>query len=469
MARKPNAARVTCGILWSPDWFFAHEGPFSRLAKIAKVNAMSSQDVNRQIFGVKDCSSAGAFVHGRSLIDMRWITLSLSAGANVDMVKLIRTSSWSTGAWEQNSMQIASDMHLRYCPTCLKHAFQSALMQIVALKACPVHGDALLDKCQNCGAPCPRYAVEREAFQDPMRCARCENYYSDAWSPGGLVDSWRGIENCFEFGVVETWLTRVGGLKIPSTGDSGLSEFSKNGQRRAVFDFLRNYLRLDISALGRKSVVSQPGFRTMMPRRPGFFNLCDERVSIYKAIRRHFERRLKIKELYRKECRATDLRMNFDGPMLSLKGAAPPALHGFLLWRARFDRTTNIPPSPYASRRSAAYDPKMMLWPDNPKWAQWHRGYRVMDSATWGTFVLYCLQTDIANAHIWASMVSKVGKEFSGDMREFLVKRWSLADWMERNLCPDRGEPSRGIGIVEHGDWLILFAATNSEILTGSD
>ena len=61
---------------------------------------------------------------------------------------------------------------LRYCPTCIKQGFHSALFQLRWVTACPLHHEDLQDHCPQCGAAIP-YELTHHALQAIYGCPAC--------------------------------------------------------------------------------------------------------------------------------------------------------------------------------------------------------------------------------------------------------------------------------------------------------
>lgn len=298
------------GLLWSPAWFFEHEGPYTKLAKVSLINLANSKTLNRNIFNATDITWDAEIVHGRSLIYTHWMSQIASAKACDNLASALQRSSWLP-ADGSDAMQMATDKHFRYCPACLDIGFQSSLMQIVGLDKCPVHALQLRDRCMHCNALCPRYAVCRDAFEQPMRCVKCGRLYARAWAPGGLVSSWKGVEDGTGFIRVENWIQRAGNLVAPKLRAPEMRELQIEQQRRVIFDFLRQEVPLDLSVHRPSTVRRSNGLVSQLPPFDGHSELLARRVGIYKSVRRHFERVLGIKKLWRVERSFNDLEQGF--------------------------------------------------------------------------------------------------------------------------------------------------------------
>jgi hypothetical protein len=166
------------GLTWSSGWAGPLEGPFTLLAKLRTINRVPARTVSRLIFGKGASDSPSSLSHSRSYLTNRWINSGISSWDGDFRIKVASgTLDNVLGDWAK---AIASDAHLRYCPTCLTQGYQSALCQIDALERCPAHGDALVTECGECGAPTPRYALETAG--NPMHCSVCQQVLAEGWN-----------------------------------------------------------------------------------------------------------------------------------------------------------------------------------------------------------------------------------------------------------------------------------------------
>lgn len=457
MLAPTGEIHVFHGLLWSPAWFFEHEGPYTKLAKISLINLANSKTLNRHIFNATDITWDAEIVHGRSLIYTRWMSQIASAKACDNLPSALQRSSWLL-ADGSGAMQMATDKHFRYCPACLDLGFQSSLMQIVGLDKCPVHGLPLRDRCMHCNALCPRYAVCRDAFEQPMRCVKCGRLYARAWAPEGMISSWKGVEDGTGFIRVENWLQRAGNLLAPKLRDPEMRDLQIEQQRRVIFDFLRQEVPLDLSAHRPITVRRSNGLVSQLPPFDGHPELLARRVGIFKSIRRHFERVLGIKKLWRVERSFNDLEQGFLGPLFSAAGRTPPSLHGFLLWRARFEGTTEFPGCSRRRRALRVDGLHHIYWPEDPRTISWNISKTAIDCSTWGLFVLFCLKKDLQSAGKWNRAVAKARELSHGEERSFVPRRREILSQMGWQLRPDAPTPPAGIGLITSGDRALLYA-----------
>lgn len=432
------------GLLWSDRWFFDYEGPFTRLAKLAIVNVLTSQRINKLLFGRGNTQSISGAVHGRSLVDARWMEFLRDPSQKYHFSAAALYASSLYAYCGYLCVEIASDVQFRYCATCLAQGFQSSSYQIDGILKCPIHGDAFSDRCPSCGGATPRYAVAAAAFDKPMRCTGCGACYTKAWTLDGMVTSWTFVKGSDRLMVVEDWLRRVASFRTPSLGEYALAGMSALEQRLTIFDFLRRAVPLNLPGLHPNGVMVSAGELTHGPFPRRFLDeLCAERTTIYKAIKRHFHRTLGIGRLLRRADSTRDLSWSFQGACYSKCGLTNPVLHGFLLWRARFEGRSPIPS--HCPEKSFEFERKQMTWPGEKC---------VVDQSTWANFALHCLRRDLAQTREWAQQV----EGFDTLSNALAHSRChELLFQFGQGLFPWRGNLPRGVGLLEHGTRVELF------------
>jgi len=78
----------------------------------------------------------------------------------------------SDGTWQHP--------RFRFCPICLEACYHSWLFQCIQLAQCPIHGVALTDCCQACGARVPGRWERDVFFERPYECDFCHRPYGGA-------------------------------------------------------------------------------------------------------------------------------------------------------------------------------------------------------------------------------------------------------------------------------------------------
>lgn len=432
------------GLLWSDSWCSKHEGPYTRLAKLAIVNGLRSNRINSELFSLNGVSWKSGEIHSRSLLCTHWMSKHGDRIQSQFGIALLRSSSLFAYCGF-HCADIASDMHFRYCATCLAQGFQSSVHQIDGIPRCPIHGDELQDRCPSCGGHSPRYAIDASAFDQPMRCTSCGVCYASAWSLNGMVTSWTRVKERGRLKRVEDWLKKSSHLSIPGRGDYAMSGMSEQEKRLTLFDYLRRAVPLNLPGLRPIGVVVTVGTLKFNPYhwRPNP-ELETERTIIYKAIRRHFSRVLEIDAMYRIFEKNDDLENCFNGPMFSRYGKTPSMLHGFILWRSRFERSFSLRRG-YRWKESFILEPKQITWPGK----NW-----IVDTTTWATYVIYCLRRDLYYAHEWANCVRGLGTLPVELARH---KRQELLSQFRGDLNPWSGNSPRGMGFLEPNTDFELF------------
>lgn len=390
------------GLVDSAPWTSHHEGPYTRAAKLAILNVLSANDLCQTLFGKPVLQSRAVPLHGRSLLAGAWLQRGSSVCVLAEPIAE-HAMDRICGHW---ATRIASDERLRYCPRCMDNGFQSVVYQIDGIERCPLHGEPLLDTCVHCGAPTPAYAVTNESMSHPLRCPRCAQFYSAAWTPSHPISFWKAPKNDGPIASIYTWLKRLSIARIewPELAmwePDPCSTSARSDLRKAVFDVLVKLLPLELEKSQRPSKVVVHTCSRSVRMGP---NYCvrdsDEahaRVPIYKAIRRYIQRRLKPR-LKGEHWRTKDA-IKIDwlcGSVLTMATSVRPELHGWLVWRHRFEE--GFRPDDWenaflahGSVGSLKLRPSVLSWP-----VHWS-----IDAEAWGHFVLACFHEDVEAARGW--------------------------------------------------------------------
>lgn len=91
---------------------------------------------------------------------------------------------------------------LRYCPKCIAEGFHSPLSQLSHVRACPIHGELLLDACQICGEQI-QYALTVSSLNKPFACKNGHTLWSGIANSIHLdspsADTFETINNYLKF------------------------------------------------------------------------------------------------------------------------------------------------------------------------------------------------------------------------------------------------------------------------------
>ncbi len=150
---------------WGRDWTGPFEGAFTLLQKLAWANAMSADEICREVYSVPPKSGErSAGYRYRSLTYMDWQPPAVLHHFPEGFMSNVAPK-WSH--------VLATDRCLRFCPSCLVHGYQTYLFQLLGLAQCPIHRRPLANCCCSCGAQTPPYAIEPAAFDTPFVCGSC--------------------------------------------------------------------------------------------------------------------------------------------------------------------------------------------------------------------------------------------------------------------------------------------------------
>lgn len=409
------------GLIDYRPWAHALEGPYTRMCKLAALNALPARHLCKLMFG-KDVltTPAAASMHGRSLLGGAWLREAEAKGA---MAQSISHASLEhhCGPWAR---WIGSDRHLWYCPLCLDSCFQSVVHQVVGIEYCPAHGVALRSHCSQCGAPTPAYAVEPAALDLPMHCPQCQNAYAPAWQPGAFLTAALAPIPERAFAGVIRWLelleersldwTDLAGW-LPTHDPDPLGDETK----RSIHDALK--VAFPDSATPPNSAmrlvasdVCEAGTAHLSLFSPP--ELLTERIATYKAIRRAISRRLRKSELKPWTLMCAYAIDTTNGTVLPKRPGQDVRIHALLLWRKRFERTFD-PFAPNVRRTATSIElPRLMLYGGM---LSWPIGWKI-SIRSWGHFVFACYRADLQTCTEWAEVA-----------KPHLTELATLASWKE--------------------------------------
>lgn len=417
------------GLISAKAWSSAYEGPFTRLAKLATLNALPARDLCQMLFGRSLLHHHGRPWHGRSLLSDTWLrSRPLRSDVAAEIAR--RTLEHLCGAW---ASRIASDAHLRYCPMCLRDGFQSAVFQIDALQICPIHGQSLQEACPHCAAPTAAYAVTAEGFDRPFHCHACGGPLACNADAAHWERTWQTPRGVQSLQPLIAWLKAIKGAPL-QWPDVDVWLLDPRGdvdrQRRcSVFSVLRQIVPLE-SRIQSQAPLSLHVYRdvrcTGAEGRPLLLDgpLTRARCAIYKSLRRHFRKSLGI-DTARREVNTRDFeyegsaRALLPQPMLSSS-----SLHGFLLWRQRFEEGFQVAeewihaPSAHPLRLR----PPMERWPI----------VREVSHSLWAQFALECLHEDLWTAQQWLDVCSSIEPTGMPRIDRSMTELARLNQWKHR-------------------------------------
>lgn len=402
----PRFQRLDGDVVSCQPWTAPLEGPYTQVAKIALVNALDPRALCELLFGRKLLPSSFAELHGRSFINGIWAAATTRGAAGRAVLPGFLTQ--LCGGW---ATAIAGDARLRLCRTCADVGYQSALFQIDALSACPLHGEPLIDACPHCRMPTPRYALSTEAFLTPMLCPACGNGYGRAWNGTADFSSWTGPGDMGPLlrlaAQLQSW--QYFQLEWPSvsswTDDPTVEPTAR--RRALVFNALATLS--DTAANGSDALIwrSTPCESTLHLRSAPDFQ---PRIAIYKAIRRHVLRQFGLRR-ERGSAEGSFYVHRVNEAIVPKRSACSPGLHAFALWTSRCEDQPNVMSRWLAGRQASSYERRLrlrtslLLWPTDVR----------VDDRTWGHFVWSCFLEDLCTARRWQVSVATLGDPLEAD------------------------------------------------------
>ncbi len=397
---------------WISEWEKPYESGLSLLLKFSWANCASASDVCHFVFAKRALQSINVKRQGRSLLDLSWDDRQREPDVP-HLQRLCHAGSFAQIANRWHSM-LASDTRVRFCPDCLATGFHSSFFQIDALRTCPLHGVPLQEKCANCGASTPPFAVVKGLFDEPFHCIQCGSLYT---SPGILSNTWGS--KIFDANIrralkpIADWIAAISSSGIKwdqwERWDFPLSSMTEAADRRKATARLLTCLftpTFDSACLG----ADIPEFPIYLghPFRPelkqvlshsfkGYAQEVKERLCIYRAIRRHLERQLHLPHLRSKERQGAR-----DAPWSEFvrndvffpKAGVCIRSQALIFWRFRMEEFP-IYENPGPLRLST------LNWPQNG----------VTDYAAWAGFVLASYHAAVATLAAWNRRAAELEQE----------------------------------------------------------
>jgi len=411
------------GYLFHPSWFSPMEGPLTRLGKVVRANALTTDRLLKEMLGWAKSTTACTAADGRGLLDVGWINPS-NAGL-ISATLLEQSPAFGKQSWFRS---MAGDERIRYCPICLEQGFHSSLCQIAGIVQCPSHADSpLLDSCLFCKTPTPRFAVTRQTFENPLCCPHCSRPYAPSWSSSARIGAWQQVKHLGGYTDLARWLSSLDQSRVhwadhPAWLSCSSTPEVRHHKRVMTFEALTLLANGPICKDGICVSVQLFSSTELKQDKPVDWEYeAATRLKIYKSIRRHASRRVKAWRLLPR-IRDDLVQLGGCGSVLSRTTAVPSALLGLIIWRRRFERYMN----PVAAGASQ-YD-RLELHPEVAAWP----AHGNTPAAAWGYFAHRCLVQDCKAAANWAAELDKLPDEGSSDWRTAWAQL--LAQWQQKTV-----------------------------------
>lgn len=150
-----------------PDWTFAAESAWSRIAKFQWLNRLGSQELAFAL-------GAHAQAPGSDGIDLR-CGQRFDAAVMAETLQISRSRIMQSFCvqWRNETLIDFCSRTLRFCPSGIRRAYHATFFQLRFVRRCPVHREALVRVCPHCYATIP-YRLDRFLVQQPYACGTCD-------------------------------------------------------------------------------------------------------------------------------------------------------------------------------------------------------------------------------------------------------------------------------------------------------
>jgi len=156
------------GYVFDPKWLSPHESIVSILWKMVRMNRLSGHMVTTQIAKASGIDPYEGVAASREEVDVRRLHQALGLP-----LKIVR------GSLIPDTLSNISSPDFRYCRTCLRRGYHGVMHQFVTVKWCPVHGNMMEVKCNDCGARTP-YRLNASLLDAPYRCSSCRKLFASS-------------------------------------------------------------------------------------------------------------------------------------------------------------------------------------------------------------------------------------------------------------------------------------------------
>lgn len=200
-------AASTHNVCWRPQWVNKFESLWSLIRKFAILNFATGRDL-RDVFSRDRDQQMRSEPRWRLDSDLRFF-------GSLDPVRLVSVFNLSESALcealvdhyvkSREALHVSADV-LRFCPTCLKNGFHSAIYQLLFVRSCPLHGDSLRSHCQACDMRHIPYTLSSAITADSAGCYQCR----DSWAGSPRHESayLNASRNYEALAYLSNWLVR---------------------------------------------------------------------------------------------------------------------------------------------------------------------------------------------------------------------------------------------------------------------
>lgn len=374
------------GVTWRSSWRRDGEGGYTLAAKLLLSNRVDPGE----LFNLA-ISDKRLYCHARTWRSFTTTAWLAEDGGRLEWFRTMLKEAALERYVGPAVVRLCGAERLRYCPECFAAGYQSALCQLEALKRCPVHACELLDRCGRCGERTPTYALTT-GFRHPFTCAFCGLCFGGP--NADRLSSWNASIDTRPYVSLLTKLRPLASLQVcGSELDAWQPGVPEDGAGRRAAGFL-----LLAHAAGIKldsALFSDATLRVQMLSEPGAIGALDlqrlqQRIAIYKSIRRYLRKRLGITDNPALRGR---LGLVIDYRTQSIRSVERTSADvlGYFIWRNRFERDLLLNCS--SLREQLRLRDSAIAWPVRA----------AVTNRAWGHFVWHSFAADHRVATRWTA------------------------------------------------------------------
>lgn len=299
---------------WNRNWVAPYESLWSILNKFAYFNNVSLQDV-KNLF--KDAFLKKFLIHRWNLHSISMDTDENNMSIILDLKPVELQKSVLTSMIPESDIEwLTPYKNLRYCPKCIVSGYHNIFHQMYLITKCPIHEVALMEECPNCRRNIPYDITDIKTIR-PYACRNCGYEFRVPFRRGMKTDPYRlnGLMiDEFQQGKMDyifDWFNMFmnTSFSIPRTTHTALNKYFVQQTKNDILNCCTTLIGRNLPD-NKTNVNWGRGLKHNIIKYSGNKSGCDtnqsvryslpyiigdnELMLIYKSIRRHFSKLMKI-------------------------------------------------------------------------------------------------------------------------------------------------------------------------------